>query len=368
VGPYETVRVGAADGSARRWLDALGFDVPSSFDAAAAELERAGYELHVLHARAPAPSSLVRSFRIATTSPDATFPLRLLRMGSSADQAPTPVTLMTLATTPLTLANQTVTTIDEAFLGASGSSSNYEALVANALGAPVAPVTDGGADGGAVTDGGAPGATHWLLESSRSLVLGPSGDGGAGATVGGLFQSKCGSKAPETHVVCSVLSTSEASPTDGGGADAGDAGDAGADAGGADAGSATDGGTSDASTTSDAGSDCSDVSRESCDDLDLVLGASVASRFRGSIVDDARSLADLALVPAPGPLRDARYFVRPNGVPGTCEAPAGGLSAEADASTTCSATTVRLRFDAGPLAMLLGVVYALQRIMRRRRP
>ena len=377
VGPYEIVRVGAADGTARRWIDELGFDVPASFDAAAAELEREGYELHVLHARAPASSTVVRSFRIVTAAPDAKLPLRLLRMGSGADQAPTPVTLMTLATAPLALANQSVATIDESHLGTSGTSSNYETLVANALGSPTSPQDDAGVDGGTDSgaDGGGPGATRWVLESARSLVLRPADDGGT-ATLGGLFQAKCSQKAAQQHLVCSALSGPSASPSDGGFADAGggsDAGDAGSatDAGEPDAATTGDAGGAEGGTTSDAGTDCSATSRESCDDLDLALAASatVATRFRGSIADDARALADLELTPAPGSFREGRFFVRPNGVPGTCEPPPGGVSAgaEAEASKSCASAAARLRFDAGPLAMLLGVVYALRRMLRRSR-
>src|SRR6185436_9248252 len=91
-----------------------------------------------------------------------------------------------------------------------GSSSNYESLVASALGT-AGSGNDGGVSGGAdastPADAGPPTASRWVAESSRNLVSSTSkDDSGAPPSLGSIFRSSCGEKGTEAHVVCSTFS------------------------------------------------------------------------------------------------------------------------------------------------------------------
>jgi hypothetical protein len=96
-------------------------------------------------------------------------------------------------------------------------------------------------------------------------------------------------------------------------------------------------------------------------------GVAVASRFRGIVSGDPASIADLVFTASAQPLDDGRYWVSASGAPGTCEAPAGSVSGQAQASGTCKATPASGRVDFGPFGMIGAVVVALRVIMRRAR-
>jgi hypothetical protein len=402
VGPYDVVRVHAADGSALAWLDANGYDPGLSFAQAAAAAEADGYELYALRARAPASSSIVQSLRVVTTSPTTSFPLRMLRVGAASRQSVTPLTFVVLSTGPQKLDGTNVLKIDPAKL----TSSNYDSLAAQLLGEPTLPdagapfdaggdsggeggapdggasdagVADGGAaDAGSLADAGAPalGETRWLFESARPVANRRSSGGDASpdaaslssSTLADSFASKCAA-GRETHLVCRAgdggvdgaapdASAGEAGAPDGGASDAG-VSDAGAtDAGAGDAGASIPG--------------CAEVDRLRCDDLDVALGVNgtaVATRFRAVIAGEAAGIKDLSFSVATDAVGDGRYTVRNDGTAGLCEPIAVSASAEGDTQTCRQARppAAFTHMNAGPFVLVLSTIAAVGMIMRRAR-
>ena len=388
VGPYEMSKVSAADGSALQWLDDNGLEPGASFAEAAAAVERDGYELFAVRALPPTAASVVQSLRVVTSSPQATLPLRMLRMGSTSPM--TPLTLVVLASTPQQLVDTAVMRIDGSRLASTGSTSNYESLVAALLGA------EGAGDGGAAPDGGVAAqdsgttdaggvaqGSRWVLESSRPVTnrltarSSASNEGGASeaATLADLFRTRCGEKTAERHAICTQ------SDDDGGLADAAaDAADADPDAAPPDAGTPPDSGTPlDGGTTLDAGEsdagDCPDNDRQRCDDIDLAIPESstlIATRFRAVLGGDPAAIADLRFAASTDALPDGRYVVRNDGQPGLCEP---GASSDVDPATsgddsqTCRQTARRPRpwshLNLGPLVTLLVAIRIVAVIMRR---
>jgi hypothetical protein len=391
-GPYDVVRVKAADGSALAWLDTNGYDPGVSFEEAAAAVERDGYELLALRARSPSSPSLVQSLRVITTSPTPTLPLRLVRMGGASPA--TALTLVVVANAPQRLVDTEILRIDESRLAWTGSTSNYESLALARLGSE-APAGDAGvADGGASTDGGAadsgaalPSGTRWLVESSRSMANRPTfreGEAEAaapkeGATLADLFRAECGDRITEKHAVCAAPGTAggndDAGTDDGGGNDDGGNDDGGNDAS-VDASTENDASMEDASVDAGASGSpaCTDVDRTTCDDIDLAIppaATAVVTRFRGVVTGDPVLTGDLAFAVSTDRLPEGSYWVRADGEPGLCEPPPGSSSGgepEEDGQT-CRQTPARrwsgLNF--GPILVLLVAIRAVAAIMRRAR-
>lgn len=388
VGPYDVVRVRAGDGSALAWLDAAGFDPGVSFAASASALEADGYELYAVRARAPAPSSIVQSLRVITTSPSPSFPLRLVRMGAGGRGSVTPLTLVTLGPSPQRIVDLTPLKVDVSRLAWAGTSSNYESLVASLLGQPApvadagAPVDSGAGDGGGL-DGGSldagapidagPGETRWLLELARSVEnrragasTAPDGSLAASATLADRFGSVCKLE-KEIHAVCSAGGDASAPPGDGG-SEGGVADGGGPDGGEPDAGDAgsPDGGPKDAGAAG-----CADRDRQRCDDLGLAIpagGAATATRFRAVISGDPAVIKDLTFAASSEAIPDGRYTVRVDGQAGLCEPVDIEASASAEGEATCGQARPRRRgLDWGPLVTVAATIASVGMILRRAR-
>jgi hypothetical protein len=369
VGPYEQVRVRTADGSARRWLEANGYEPGTSFDEGAAAVEQGGYELYAMRAQSPTPSSLVQSLRVVSTSTAIGLPLRLVRMGGGGALAATPLTLLVLASAPQRIVDVNAMRVDESRLAFSGPASNYESLVSALL---------GGA-GDAAGDAGSP--TRWMVESAQSVSnrVTPAGsEGGTSSEPSSFadrFRAQCIDRTPEKHTICASATDGGATEDDGG-ADPGDAGssasDASADADSNDAAPASDGGT-DSPEAGASTPGCREVDRRPCDDIDLAIlpnETTTVTRFRGMVGGDPAAIADLVFTPSPELLPDGRYFVRTNGQAGTCEAPAGATSDD-DETTAQTCRQMRTRpgsaLDLGPLALFVVAIRVVVAIMRRAR-
>ncbi len=360
VGPYDLFRVKASDGSARAWLDVNGYEAGASFDAAAAAVEKDGYELYAMRARGATPSSLVRSLRVVTSSKTAALPLRMLRMGAGGAPSSTPLTLTVLADAPQQIVGVSALKVDTARLAWSGSSSNYESLVGQLLG------------GDAGTD------TRWVVESARPVSnrLTPKEDGGgtssdAGTTLADEFLARCDERTPEKHAICGA--SDDGGLDDGGDDDGGTPSDAGSDAGPKDASvdaDAEDAGASDG--------ECKDVDRRACDDIDLAIppnGTVTATRFRAVIGGDAAAIADVSFSATTEALPGGRFWVRLDGQAGICEPPAGAVSLGSEVSgdvggeASCRQVRRPVRWipNLGPLAIFLVAARAVAAIMRRAR-